>query len=441
MSARLTDNHGLHCTGPAGALQGINDFCDGFVAYQPRSANVLQAADEYPDSPLANIYSAMLWMFLERPEAPSKSVPYSQRVEKLDGLNEREKGLLSLVKAWQQYDFKKVIAIGETLCAAYPNDLSLLKVIQYHAFNAADAALMLKLALAGQSANANRAPIHSMIAFGYEQSHEIDLAEKSAQTALSIDEHEPWAHHALAHVHLSRGTTKQGLGILNSSADSWKDLNSFMFTHNWWHIALFEIANGDVSAALNIYDDRCWGVQPEYSQDQIGAVSLLARLEMAQVDVGERWHSLLPYLDSRADDVIQPFLCLQYLYGLAKAKSPNAATLLALIRRQAEQPVVRQDKSLWESVGVSVAEGIVAHALGDYEQAVEKLAPVRSQIWKIGGSHAQRDLFEQILLDARLRAGHWESARKTLEHRKTWEPESPLLHQRLNETYRQLNIQ
>ena len=117
MSAHLTDNHGLHCTGPAGAMQGINDFCDGFVAYQPRSANVLQAADDYPDSPLANIYSAMLWMFLERPEAPSKSIPYSQRVEKLDGLNEREKGLLALVKAWQQYDFKKVIAIGETLCA------------------------------------------------------------------------------------------------------------------------------------------------------------------------------------------------------------------------------------------------------------------------------------------------------------------------------------
>lgn len=440
MSHRLTDNHGLHCTGPLGAMQGINDFCDGFVAYQPRSVNVLQAADEFADSALANIYAGMLWMFLERPEAPEKSIPYSLRAEKLRGLNEREKGLLSLLQAWQCYDFKKVITIGEALCAQFPRDLSLLKIVQYHTFNAGDATRMLKLALAGEVANAHRAPVHSMIAFGYEQSKEINLAEQSAHKALAIDSNEPWAHHALAHVHLSRGTTKDGLDILSSSAESWTDLNSFMFTHNWWHIALFEIANGDVHNALEIYDDRCWGIQPDYSQDQIGAVSLLARLEMAQVDVGSRWNDLLPFLETREDDVIQPFLCLQYLYGLAKAKSSKTDNLLLLIQQQAEQPIVEQDRTLWETVGIPVARGVVAHANNDYESVISELGAVRSEIWKIGGSHAQRDLFEQILLDAKLRAGHWEAARKTLEHRKGWEPESPLLHQRLNETYRQLNL-
>lgn len=440
MAMSTADSFGSLCTSPTAAMAGINDFCEGFIAYQPRAVNVLQTADDHEDSALANIYAGMLWMFLERPEAPSKSTPYSQRAEALSGLNEREVGLLSMLKAWQRYDFTQVLAIGETLCAAYPHDLALLKIVQYHAFNAGDAPRMLRLALAGESANAHQAAVHSMIAFGYEQSNEIALAEKAAHTALNINANEPWAHHALAHVHLSRGTTRNGLNILKASSDSWSELNSFMFTHNWWHIALFEIANGDVTKALSIYDERCWGVEPEYSQDQIGAVSLLARLEMAAVDVGDRWQGLRPYLETRDDDVIQPFLCLQYLYGLAKAESPSAQTLLALMQQQAEKPVVIQDKALWTQVGIPTANALMAHAQGDFEQAVLLLAPVRQQLWRIGGSHAQRDLFEQILLDARLRAGHWDAARKTLEHRKSWEPESPLLHQRLNEVYQQLNI-
>ena len=439
MTSHRTDSFGSLTSSPSTALQGINDFCEGFVAYQPRSVNVLQTADDHEDSALANIYAGMLWMFLERPEAPEKSRPYSERAQKLTGLNHREKRLLSLLGAWQNYDSAQVLLQGEALCREYPSDLPLLKIMQYHAFNAGKADLMLRLALNGESANAHLAAVHSMVAFGYEQSNQIDLAERSALKALNIDSHEPWAHHALAHVHLSRGTTREGLSILGDSSPSWANLNSFMFTHNWWHVALFEIANGEVAAALSIYDERCWGVQPEYSQDQIGAVSLLARLEIAGVDVGNRWQALRPFLESRDNDVIQPFLCLQYLYGLAKAESPAADSLLLLINAQVEQPIVRQDLRLWEEVGIPAAAGLLAHARGDYETSAQKLSQVRSKLWQVGGSHAQRDLFEQVLLDARLRAGHWVQARSMLEQRKQWEPESPLLHRRLNAVYEHLN--
>lgn len=439
MTKNNTDAFGSATTSPVSALQGINDFCEGFIAYQPRAVNVLETADAHEDSALANIYAGMLWMFLERPEAPEKSMPYAQRAQKLTDLNHREKALLSILDAWQRYDSVEVLAQGEALCREYPADLPLLKIMQYHAFNAGNADLMLKLALNGESANEHLAPIHSMVAFGYEQSHKIDLAERSAHKALTIDAHEPWAHHALAHVHLSRGTTREGLNILNDSSNSWVNLNSFMFTHNWWHVALFEIANGEIDAALKIYDERCWGVQPDYSQDQIGAVSLLARLEMAGVDVGNRWQMLRPFLETRTEDVIQPFLCLQYVYGLAKSGSDAAASLLSLIRAQSEAPVVSQDRTLWRQVGIPAAEGLVAHARQDYETAAQNLSEVRSNLWKVGGSHAQRDLFEQVLLDARLRAGHWDAAKRMLEQRTQWEPESPLLHQRLNDVYSHLN--
>lgn len=439
MTSQQTDSFGSTTTSPAGAMEGINDFCEGFVGYQSRSVNVLKAADENPDSALANIYAGVLWMFLERPEAPQKSRPYSDRAERVGNLNEREAGLLAMLKAWQMHDYNKVRAIANPLAEANPRDLPLLKIAQYHAFNAGDAADMLSLANKGFASNAHLAPMHSMLAFAYEQSHELDKAEAAAHNALDIDTGEPWAHHALAHVHLGRGTTEEGLHILTQSAPSWKNLNSFMFTHNWWHIALFDIAQGDVAHALQVYDDRCWGVQPEYSQDQIGAVSLLARLELAGMDVGDRWQQLLPFLQTRSDDVIQVFLSLQYLYGLAKASSPLATDLLELVRQQDTKTQVPRDAQLWREVGIPLAEALVAHADGQYERSAALIAPVRKQIWRIGGSHAQRDLFEQILLDARLRSGQWEAARKTLEHRKQWEPDSPVLEQRLQQVYSKLS--
>lgn len=433
------DTYGCPTTSPTAALQGINDFAEGLLAYHPRSANVLATADQHADSALANIQAGMLWMFLERPDAVEKSLPYADRAAGVNGLNQREQGLLALLRAWQRYDYQSVFSVGKDLYAQYPQDVTLLKILQYHAFNTGNADLMLQLALQGLTANPRFAPVHSMVAFGYEQMHQIDAAERAAMDALQLDENEPWAHHALAHVHLSRGTTRRGLEILTACASSWSGLNSFMFTHNWWHVALFEIVNGSVDAALKIYDERCWGVQPEYSQDQIGAVSLLARLELAGVDTGHRWQSLLPFLETRVGDVIQPFLSLQYLYGLAKAKSPLVPDMLTLIELQADDPLVVQDQPIWQEVGITVAQALVAHAQGRFDAAASGLAAVRSSLWRIGGSHAQRDLFEQILLDARLRAGHWQAARKMLEQRRQWEPDSPLLQQQLERVYDRLN--
>jgi hypothetical protein len=42
---------------------------------------------------------------------------------------------------------------------------------------------------------------------------------------------------------------------------------------------------------------------------------------------------------------------------------------------------------------------------------------------EIGGSHAQRDLFGQLLLDAHLKVGNWQFAQRMLEMRRTWDPD------------------
>jgi len=54
---------------------------------------------------------------------------------------------------------------------------------------------------------------------------------------------------------------------------------------------------------------------------------------------------------------------------------------------------------------------------GNHGGAVRELVAVRDQIWRIGGSHAKRDLFGEMLIDSALRAGQTKEARALLAER------------------------
>jgi uncharacterized protein HemY len=59
---------------------------------------------------------------------------------------------------------------------------------------------------------------------------------------------------------------------------------------------------------------------------------------------------------------------------------------------------------------------------------------------EIGGSHAQRDLFEQILLDAAVKSGRWGAAQQMLESRRMTDPDGVPVNAALAEVYAQLGL-
>jgi hypothetical protein len=67
------------------------------------------------------------------------------------------------------------------------------------------------------------------------------------------------------------------------------------------------------------------------------------------------------------------------------------------------------------SVVPIVAEGMSAFAAARYDATIAALAPVLDQLVRVGGSAAQRDLFEHTLLAAYLRTGRHREARALLE--------------------------
>ena len=426
--------------GDDATVAGIDAFMQGFLAYEVGVGKILAAADADASCALANAYAAMLWLFLESPEGPPKAAPYLARAEAASPrATERERRVVAAVRAWADNDMARAITVGEETVARYPRELAMAKVTQYHHFNRGDAPGMLRVAMNMLPANAEVPYAHGMTAFAYEQCHMLPEAEEAARTAIRLKRKEPWAHHALAHVLLTQGRNDEARGFLDDVKETWTGLNSFMVTHNWWHLSLVMIEQGDATRILEHFAGRIWGVWKEYSQDQIGAVSMLARLELAGVDVGDRWQDVAPYLAARVDDHINPFLTMQYLYGLARAGRPEAITMLDNVRRFAATGPV-YDRVVWDEVALPAMAGLLAHATGHHDRAAAALLPVLPRLPEIGGSHAQRDLFEQIADDALIRSGRLVAAQNRLEQRRAGHPGSAPTLARLGEVYRALGL-
>ncbi|MBB1601114.1 tetratricopeptide repeat protein [Variovorax sp. UMC13] len=423
------------------SLGPLNDFVGGFIACEARAANVLAAAQDA--SPLVQAYCAALHMFAESREAVPNARPFLDRAQAgAARASAREQRFIAAVAAWVDGDIARAIALHEEQAREHPRDLVSLKLGQYHCFNLGDCPGMLRLALAALPAAADVPYLHGMLAFGHEQCHRMREAEASARRAIAMCRKEPWAHHALGHVMLTEGRLAEGLDFMRGVSDSWTGLNSFMVTHNWWHVALFLIDLGRDAEALDVYDTQVWGVVKDYTQDQIGAVSLLARFELAGIDVGARWHDVAAHLQTRLDDHVLPFLDLQYLYGLARAGRPEADTLLRGIEAFAPTapPATR---AAWERVCVPAARGLLAHARGDMAGAIEGLGLALPRLIEIGGSHAQRDLFEQAWLAALMREGSERSltmAQGLLQPQVNGQPESLRLRRQLAQVYAGLRL-
>ncbi|MDR3513913.1 MAG: tetratricopeptide repeat protein [Caulobacteraceae bacterium] len=426
--------------GDAAALAAIDDFVQGFLAYEERAADILGAAERNPGHCLINAYGGLLWMLLEAPDAPARAAKYLDRAKAAaPGANRREQQTVDLLGAWARDDVPLALQLCGDIAAAFPHDLVIVKLNQYLNFNLGRLPQMLRAGEAVFEANRDVAYMHGMMAFAFEQCHLLEEAEAAAREALRLKRKEPWAQHALAHVMITQGRIDEGAAFLEGVRDTWTGLNSFMVTHLWWHLALFYLSQGRSEDVLAIYDDHVWGVAKDYSQDQIGAVSLLARLELAGIDVGERWRDLGEHLAARGPDTSQPFLAVQYLYGLARAGRPQADTLMAAIRERARTAPEYAGRA-WRDAALPLAEGLLAHARGDWRTAEVKLTPALSELLLIGGSHAQRDLFEQVRLDALLRGGGWSLAQQLLEQRRASDRDGVPVNQALARVYQALEL-
>src|SRR5262249_13804522 len=82
------------------------------------------------------------------------------------------------------------------------------------------------------------------------------------------------------------------------------------------------------------------------------------------------------------------------------------------------------EASIMHEVGLALGDAAQAHRRGDYARATALLLPLREGFRRIGGSHAQRDLFAKLLIDSAVKAGQGDGARELLHERLTARPDN-----------------
>ena len=378
------------------AIDALDFLADEWLGFGNRLAVFIAAADKDERCAMLPVLAANLMLSMNSADGHAMAKRYLARAKELArDPNPRERAWIEATEAWVAGETDRSLAIHEDMVDQWPRDLLAGKLGQLHAFNRGDAEALLRIGERLFAANRDNHFVYAMYAFGLEECNRIDEAEATARQALAMERSDPWAHHA--HRPLPGGTRQddRGRGVPGiGQSDTWEGCNSFMYTHNWWHLALFLIDLDRTDEALALFDRRVWGVWKEFSEDQINAVSLLARLEMRGVDVGARWADVASYLRPRLHEHFVPFLDLQYLYGAgarrrAERRHRNAGEPRGP-RRATPSP---SSAKRGPTAPCRPRMGWPPMPSGDLAEAARLLGQAMPHLQPIGGSIAQRALF------------------------------------------------
>ena len=251
-------------------------------------------------------------------------------------------------------------------------------------------------------------PGHLMLrafhAFGLEENGDYARAEDESRAVLDAEPLMHWPHHTVSHVMEMTGRPEDGLAWMSTREASWSTKGHVNQAHIWWHKALFHLELGQHGAALALYDGPIRATQRPLGVSMTNASALLWRLDTLGHDVGERWAEVLPLWEGHADGRHGVFNDLHA--AMAELRSGREALTeqrLATMRETAAGE--GEAAATYRAVGVPLIEGLMAFHRNAHEQAVALLLPARFDLWRIGGSHAQRDVVDWTLTEAALRGG------------------------------------
>jgi hypothetical protein len=439
----LSDSQELEVTTDSPeTIAAINRYTDQALAYGNDALVIVKGIEADPSCAIANAHAAAFYLSHECAESRRKAMPYLDSAKKYkEKTTEREQLFISAIEAWADGAIDESVGYTEAIAKKYPRDLIAVQLGQYHYFYQGNKEGLLQIAEKALPANRENHYLHGMIAFGLEQCHRLSEAETVGRMATQMNRNNPWAHHAVAHVMEMQGRIEEGIAWMESLCDTWANCNSMLYTHNWWHVALYYLEKLDIQKVLEVYDTHLWGrAWKESPKDQVGAIQVLLRLELRGVDVGDRWQELASYLIPRIHEHALPFQDLHYIYALARAGQAELVTEMLKSMKAHAKSVNPYIQPTWTEVAVPAARGMVAHARGDWEKATLWLRPVLSRLYQIGGSHAQHDLFEQVYLEAWLRAEQNHQALHLLAHRVAARRYIPTIERGLALTYNKLGL-
>jgi tetratricopeptide (TPR) repeat protein len=320
----------------------------------------------------------------------------------------REQSLLAALSVWAGVDIDGALSGLDRHLVEHPRDLLSLQLA-----HVGDLVLgrttMLRDRIARvrghwSEADAGYGYVLGMMAFGLEENFAFERAESLGRRAVELNPNDAWAVHAVAHVCEMQGRAADGITWMNATRPAWRSDNG-MAVHNHWHLALMHLALGDRTAALALYDETVAPAAEALTMNLADASSLLWRLQLRGVDVGERWSALGQRWRAQGVWGASAFFDMHAAMVFVAAGDGTSVEALrsAACATAAATPA---GDALWRRLMLPVIDGFAALLDGQPARCAELLLPLLPVTQPMGGSHAQRQVLLLTALEAARRSGN-----------------------------------
>ncbi len=344
--------------------------------------------------------------------------------------NERERQHVKALSAWCSGNISLSANIFDEILLKYPHDILAFRLAHHLYFFIGALPAML-----ASSSRAIQRWDESIPGFGYilgcwafalEENGDPVSADAIGRRAIEINSADIWAGHAVAHCLETLGKRVEGIAWITSHSEIWIKRGSFA-NHLWWHRSLHYLELERFDDVLNAFDKEYWPRPSEDNTDIGNATSILMRLEILGVDVGNRWDRVAEVCANRIGDCFRPFNDLHFLMGLAMSgRLKLAEDMIAAMQKFAEENAQKgvTTAQVGCDVGIAVGKAIIAYARREYCVVVRTMLNLRYKMVPLGGSWAQRDCWIRMLIDAARRQGCDKLVRGLLSERVLEQPKS-----------------
>jgi len=251
----------------------------------------------------------------------------------------------------------------------------------------------------------------SALGFTYHEVGRYDEARRLSERSLAQYRGNANASHNIAHVCYETVDNEGGLAMLAGWLDDY-DRRAPFHCHLAWHLALFELQCGRPERSLAIYErDIAPSSNPRLSM--IDGSALLWRFGLYDYQKGPLpWR---PLADLAARVTRPGFIFGDVHAALAYASVGDERALSALIAGL--EALHAKGHPIAGTVALPLVRGVAAYAAGDFAGALALMESVDGEIHRVGGSHAQWELFEETMVVCQLRLGRLDEAARLLGRR------------------------
>jgi len=333
----------------------------------------------------------------------------------------REMCYVRALGAWLEGRPSESVREMEAILARWPEDALAMKIGHAIRFILGDRygmrASVEAVLPAYDTANPARGYLFGCHAFCLEETGDYARAETAGRLGLSLSPDDAWGLHAVAHVFDMTCNARAGLDWLEGREHAWAHCNNFRY-HVWWHKALMHLDQNEIDAVFALYDTAVRSDHTDDFRDISNGTSLLMRLELEGHDVGDRWEEMADICETRTEDACLIFADLHYLMALIGGGRETAIRrMMTRLHADAKRGGESDMLARMAAPGLSAATGLEAFGAGDYRTAFFNLKQARQSMQLVGGSHAQRDVFERLTIDSGIRAGFLGDAETMLRER------------------------